>query len=145
MSMKIQTIEPEKPIEIDNMEAKPVIEMIDADDDKELKKSVEPMPVELEEEGTLGMAAKSEENICETDIEVTDADPQKRISENQDKDNVNNCSAENLMSASEPMECASVNSLASPKHTMATDVIMAESVSVRSNIWENVQLYKCTH
>lgn len=135
MSMKIGNSEPEKPIEIENMEAKPVIEMIDADDEKELKKSVEPMPVE-EEEGSLGMAAKSEENLCETDIEVTDADPRKRASEDQDKENVNNCSAENLMSASEPMECASVNSFASPKHTMATDVIMAESVSVRPNICE---------
>lgn len=104
----------------------------------ETKKSDESMPVE--DDSIIEMAQKIEENISEADVYV--AEPIEIITDNVksvedsliieqpiNKNDGLNTSGDHL-STTEPMECASVNSMASPKHIMATDVIMAESVSV---------------
>lgn len=116
------------------------LESIETEDEKLLgtKKSDELMPVE--DDTIIEMAHKIEENIAETDVEVADvADPigitsgitksddSLTIEQPLDKNDVLNV-ANDQLNASEPMECASVNSMASPKHT--NDVIMAESISV---------------
>lgn len=142
VSMKTDHDDFSKPLDFDKMEEKPFFdgETIDAEDDPKLidnKKLDEPMPVE--EDSVIEMTAKIEENICETDIDVADAVseilPAQKVGEpvvvnNQiNKNGDIRITPDNLNSA-EPMECVSVNSMASPKHTMAADVIMAESVSV---------------
>lgn len=98
------------------------LDAIEAEDEKlsDTKKSDEPMPVE--DDTIIEMAQKIEENIGETDVEVTEAPQSIQITNEPTKSN--------HLSTTEPMECASVNSMASPKHIMTTDVIMAESVSV---------------
>lgn len=111
-------------------------ETIEAEDDKlsDTKKSDELMPVE--DDSIIEMAHKIEENITETD-EVPDdiatvnvkSDDSLTIEQPLNKSDDLNSTPDHL-NAAEPMECASVNSMASPKHTMANDVIMAESVSV---------------
>lgn len=108
--------------------------------------SLPTIPVPVSSIGIPVMTMKIQD--AETDIEVTEAvveadadadvdadtEVEKVDLDNQDKDqDSHSASAENLMSTSEPMECASVNSMASPKHTMATDVVMAESGSVNNN------------
>lgn len=119
---------------------------IETGDEKflEIKKSDELMPVE--DDSIIEMAQKIEENIVEAaDVDV--AEPIEIITEHvksTEEDSLNieqplnkndglNTSGDHL-NATEPMECASVNSMASPKHIMTTDVIMAESVSVM--IWQ---------
>lgn len=113
----------------------------ETDDEKlsETKKSDELMPVE--DDTIIEMAQKIEENIVEADVDV--AEPIEITTENiksteedsltivqpLNKNDGLNTSGHHLNST-EPMECASVNSMASPKHIMTTDVIMAESVSV---------------
>lgn len=104
------------------------------------KKTDEPMPVE--EDSILEAATKIEESIAETDVEVSEITETIIIgTENRkcDESLINgpinknddlNVSTNDHLNSSEPMECASVNSMASPKHTMTTDVIMAESISV---------------
>lgn len=128
---------------------------IEAEDEKlsDTKKSDELMPVE--DDTIIEMAHKIEENIAETDVEVTEAlEPIDILSENVKSEDcltidqsLNRCdelnSSGDPLNSSEPMECASVNSMASPKHTMTTDVIMAESVSVRvlNDIFNNIILF----
>lgn len=118
-------------------------EAFDTEDDKlsDTKKSDESMPVE--DDSIIEMAHKIEENITETDVEVTDVEPIEITTEIIKTDDI--CAIEqplnksddlsattDQMSTAEPMECASVNSMASPKHIMTTDIVMAESVSVSS-------------
>lgn len=121
------------------------LDILDTEDEKfsDTKKSDEPMPVE--DDTIIEMAHKIEENIIETDIEVSElVEPIEIITEStklddsliieQPIDKIDDFnSISDHLNAAEPMECASVNSMASPKHTMATDVIMAESVSVITN------------
>lgn len=122
-------------------------ERIDTEEDEKTiesdskKNSVEPMPIE--DDVTIEMANKIEENLDASDIEVADAtetelDSSEQILKIDDVlvmepplnkiDNLNT-NSEHLNSM-EPMECASINSMASPKHIMATDIVMAESISV---------------
>lgn len=116
------------------------LESIETEDEKLLdtKRLDELMPVE--DDTIIEMAHKIEENIAETDVEVADvADPigitsgiaksddSLIIEQSLDKNDVL-IVANDQLNASEPMECTSVNSMASPKHT--NDVIMAESISV---------------
>lgn len=120
------------------------VEPIETEDEKlsDTKKSDELMPVE--DDTIIELAHKIEENIAETDVEVADAtDPigtDLDIEKAEDSLNpLNKCDVElnvvnDQLNVSEPMECASVNSMASPKHTMANDVIMAESISVSLKI-----------
>lgn len=118
---------------------------IDTEDEKfsDTKKSDESMPVE--DDTIIEMAHKIEENIIETDVDESElAEPigiatestklhdSLTIEQSHNKIDGFNSISDHLNSA-EPMECASVNSMASPKHNMATDVIMAESVSVMVN------------
>lgn len=104
------------PNDVEKMEEKPFsdVECVEGENDKR----GESMPVE--EDSGLD---KGDEHCCENDIDVGD---NGKIAGNGNGD-------EKLNSA-EPMECASVTSFASPKHTMNTmnnfDVVMAESVSV---------------
>lgn len=115
-------------------------ETIETEDQKlsDTKKSDESMPVE--EDTIIEMAHKIEENIVETDVEVSEipddiattnvkSDDSLNIEQPLNKSDDLNSTVDHLNS-SEPMECASVNSMASPKHTMTNDVIMAESISV---------------
>lgn len=115
-------------------------ETVDAEDDKlcDSKKIDEPMPVE--DDPILEIAAKIED---ETDIEVTDVaeTPSENVKVDEDlvvepalnkSDDLH--TTNDQLSATEPMECASVISMASPKHTMANDVIMTESVSVCNSL-----------
>lgn len=137
MTMKSQD---EQSIEIDKVEEKP---FSDEDDEKTLdsnKKDVEPMPVELEDDSVLEAAAKIEENICEGDVDVPEVNVNSLNSVTKNGEHTTNETNEKhgnvigtteALCATEPMECASLNS---PKHTMATDVVMAESVSVRDCI-----------
>lgn len=113
------------PNDVENMEEKPFsdVECVDGENDKrdESKKcEAEPMPVEVEEDSGLD---KGDEHCCENDIDVGD---NGKIAGNGNGDD--------KLNSAEPMECASVTSFASPKHTMNTitnfDVVMAESVSV---------------
>lgn len=119
------------------------VEPIETEDEKlsDTKKSDEMMPVE--DDTIIELAHKIEENIAETDVEVGDAtDPIGTDSEIEKAEDsliiehpLNKCDVElnvvnDQLNVSEPMECASVNSMASPKHTMTNDVIMAESISV---------------
>lgn len=118
------------------------LDAIDTEDEKfsDTKKSDESMPVE--DDSIIEMAHKIEENIGEADVEVTEiAEPIEVVSETTKSDDSTNIEQSHNKSndlstmgehlnATEPMECASVNSMTSPKHTMTTDVIMAESVSV---------------
>lgn len=117
-------------------------EAIETEDEKlsDTKKSDESMPVE--DDSIIEMAHKIEENISETDVEVSEVpEPIEIASVNVKYDDslpieqsLNKCddlTTGDHLNATEPMECASVNSMASPKHTMViNDVIMAESVSV---------------
>lgn len=114
----------------------------ETDDDKlsETKKSDELMPVE--DDSIVEMAQKIEENIVETDVEVTESIDiatesvksagNSSLTIEQPLNTIDglNASGDHLNST-EPMECTSANSMASPKHIMATDVIMAESISVK--------------
>lgn len=112
--------------DVEKMEEKPFsdVECVDNDIDKsgESKKcnDAEPMPVEVEDDNGLD---KNAEHCCENDIDVGD-----------DGKVTGNGSRDEKLNSAEPMECASVTSFASPKHTMNTlnnfDVVMAESVSV---------------
>lgn len=110
--------------DVEKMEEKPLsdVECIDGDNDKHCdakKCEAEPMPVEVEDDNLLD---KTIENGCETDIDVND---DGKIAGNGNRDD--------KMNSSEPMECASVASFASfasPKHTMTTDIVMTESISV---------------
>lgn len=108
------------------------------------KKIDEPMPVE--EDSILEAATKIEDSIAESDVEVSEITETVIIgTENRkcdgsliniepiNKNDDLNVSTNDHLNSSEPMECASVNSMASPKHTMTTDVIMAESISVCSS------------
>lgn len=113
-------------------------EAIDTEDDKlcDNRKIDEPMPVE--DDQILEIANKIEDNIVETDIEVIEVvENSSEHTKNDDTliiepaNKTDDLIATNdHLSIAEPMECASVNSMASPKHIMATDVIMTESVSV---------------
>lgn len=130
-------------------------EAIETEDEKlsDTKKSDESMPVE--DDTIIEMAHKIEENICETDVEVSEVpEPIEIASVNVKSDDsltieqpINKCDDLNTtgdhLNSTEPMECASVNSMASPKHTMViNDVIMAESVSVSLvNVLECFKLY----
>lgn len=139
MSMK-SNVDSENPDESNDVGPTPFptdeSERIDTEDEKNSdsdskKNSDEPMPVE--EDQIVEMAHKIEENLVETDVEVADvalnASDNSKIDDSLSLNKNDNATNEHL-NATEPMECASVNSMASPKHTMATDVIMAESVSV---------------
>lgn len=107
--------------------------------DDDIKRLDEPMPVE--DDTILEPANKSDEHITETDIEVrsvtendavvTDdiAKSDEIIADVPPLDKSDELSTA-TMGSIEPMECASGNSMASPKHAMATDEIMLESVSV---------------
>lgn len=126
-----------------------VAEAIETEDEKlsDTKKSDESMPVE--DDTIIEMAHKIEENISETDVEVSEVPEPIDIAsvivkaddsfeQPLDKCDELNTTGDHLNST-EPMECASVNSLASPKHTMViNDVIMAESISVSFNGKTNV-------
>lgn len=119
------------------------LDTTETEDEKfsETKKSDELMPVE--DDSIDEMAHKIEENIVETDVDVAEpieitteivkANEADALSIEQplNKNDGLHASGDHL-SSSEPMECASVNSMASPKHIMTNDVIMAESVSVNS-------------
>lgn len=121
-----------------------VPEAIETEDEKlsDTKKSDESMPVE--DDTIIEMAHKIEENISETDVEVSEVPEPIEIAsvivksddsfeQPLDKSDELNTTGDHLNST-EPMECASVNSMASPKHTMViNDVIMAESISVSFN------------
>lgn len=136
-----------KPIEIDKMEEKTFSDSdtIDAEEGKsdDSKKDVEPMPVEVEDESIIQMASKIEGNIAESDdVEVTESASEPIVHNSKAVQNEiilangNGKSDENggnfvpQSNNVEPMECASANSIASPKHNMVTDVIMSESGSV---------------
>lgn len=124
------------------------LDEIDTEDEKlsDTKKSDESMPVE--DDSIIEMAQKIEENIGETDVEVIEpieiitepieiiTDPIKLqdtiITEQSLIKNDDLSVMSDHLNTIEPMECASVISMASPKHTMTTDVIMAESISVGS-------------
>lgn len=105
----------------------------------ETKKSDESMPVE--DDSIVEMAQKIDDNIVETDVDVIEPidiatesvkslGDSIAIEQSLDKnDGLSACS--DHLNSTEPMECTSINSMASPKHIMATDVIMAESVSVK--------------
>lgn len=117
------------------------LDTTEAEDEKlsETKKSDELMPVE--DDSIIEMAHKIEENIGEADVDVAEPiEITTEIVKSNEEDSLNleqplnkndglNTSGDHL-NTSEPMECASVNSMASPKHIMTNDVIMAESVSV---------------
>lgn len=116
-------------------------ETIETEDEKlsDTKKSDESMPVE--DDTIIEMAHKIEENISETDVDVSEVPESIETSlinvksddcleQPLNKNDDLNTTVDHLNTA-EPMECASVNSMASPKHTMIiNDVIMAESISV---------------
>lgn len=119
------------------------VEAIESEDEKlsDTKKTDELMPVE--EDTIIEMAQKIEENLVENDVEVSDVtDPigiashiakseeSLAIEQPLDKSDELHTVESDQLNSSEPMECASVNSMASPKHTMTNDVIMAESISV---------------
>lgn len=117
------------------------LDTIEAEDEKlsETKKSDELMPVE--DDSIVEMAHKIEENIVETDVDVAEPiEITTEIAKSNEHDsftieqplNKNDglITSGDHLNSSEPMECASVNSMASPKHIMTNDVIMAESVSV---------------
>lgn len=121
------------------------LDTTEAEDEKfsETKKSDELMPVE--DDSIVEMAHKIEENIVETDVDV--AEPieitTEHVKSNEDdslaiEQPLNNndrfITSGDHLNTSEPMECASVNSMASPKHIMTNDVIMAESVSVNAAV-----------
>lgn len=103
------------------------------------KKLDEPMPVE--EDPILEIANKTDAISNESDVEVRSINENDVIEteslEKSDEilievpphDKSDELSIATMNSA-EPMECASGNSMASPKHAMATDEIMLESVSV---------------
>lgn len=113
--------------------------VLDTTDDEKLsetKKSDESMPVE--DDSIIEMAQKIEENIGEADVDVAEpiecSTGNVKSTDNHSlnieqplnkNDGLNTCG--DHLNSTEPMECASVNSMASPKHIMATDVIMAES------------------
>lgn len=108
----------------EKMEEKPLsdVECNDGEHDKlsETKGcDSEPMPVEVDDDKVDG-------NCCENDIDVND---DSKVAAN-DNSHVNNKLTGEILNSAEPMECASVASFASPRHTMTTDVVMAESVSV---------------
>lgn len=133
--MNVKTIDSNAGVKLDD--GSNDLDTIEAEDEKlsETKKSDELMPVE--DDSIIEMAHKIEESIVETDVDV--AEPIEITTEivksaEEDEQSLNkidglSTSGDHLNSA-EPMECASVNSMASPKHIMTTDVIMAESVSV---------------
>lgn len=116
------------------------LDTTETEDEKlsETKKSDESMPVE--DDSIIEMAHKIEENISEADVDVAEpieittehvksVEDSLNIEQPINKNDGLNAPGDHL-NTTEPMECASVNSMASPKHTMATDVIMADSVSV---------------
>lgn len=113
--MNMKTDDDEKPLSD--------VECGDAENDKDFNGSkkceAEPMPVEDD-----NVLDKTDENCCETDIDVSD---DSKVAGNGNADDKSH-----LNSTSEPMECISVGvtSFASPKHTMTTDIVMAESISV---------------
>lgn len=121
-------------------------ERIDTEDEKTIesdskKNSVEPMPIE--DDSTIEMSSKIEENLDASDIEVaeateTDLDSSEQILKINDalvtEPPLNKIDNLNTNNTTEPMECASVNSMASPKHLMAIDIVMAESISVSSEL-----------
>lgn len=111
--------------DIEKMEEKPFsdVEGVDNENDKRCdakKCDAEPMPVEVEDDSGLDKGAAL---CCENDIDV-----------GENGKIVGNGNRDEKLNSAEPMECASVTSFASPKHTMNTmanfDVVMAESVSV---------------
>lgn len=122
--MNMKTDDDEKPLSD--------VECGDAENDKDFNGSTkcdaEPMPVEDD-----NVLDKTDENCCETDIDVSDDSKVAGNGNHDDKSLLN--------SAAEPMECVSVGvtSFASPKHTMTTDIVMTESVSV-SDIEFHIQL-----
>lgn len=140
MSMKTDS-------DCDKIDEKP---FLDVDGDKlcNNKKLDEPMPEDNEEDGVLlQMATHIEENITETDVEVTDSsdilDKCKDDIDDITKDDkvaVNGTGPERMTvvetnfssnNTAEPMECVSIStSMASPKHIMVNDIIMLETVSV---------------
>lgn len=138
MNVKIGNVDDKLGNESTSLEVE--VEPIETEDEKlsDTKKSDELMPVE--DDTIIELAHKIEENIAETDVEVGDAtDPigtDSEIEKAEDSLNaLNKCDVDlhvvnDHLNVSEPMECASVNSMASPKHTMTNDVIMAESISV---------------
>lgn len=112
----------------------------EAKDELDNKKLDEPMPVE--EDSILETVNKIDAIINESDVDV------RSIAENDVIETESLGKSDEIllevppldksdemssatMNSAEPMECASVNSMASPKHAMATDEIMLESVSVR--------------
>lgn len=136
-----------KSIEMDKMEEKTLSDSdtIDADEEKTVdsKKDVEPMPVEVEDDSVIQMASKIEANITEPDdvtesasesiLENLKTEQNSLIVENgkANENGENSENGENIQNnVVEPMECASANSIASPKHNMTTDIVMSESGSV---------------
>lgn len=104
--------------DVEKMEEKPLsdVECVDGEIEKlteEKKCEAEPMPVEDDQ-----VVDKAGDH-CENDIDV-----------GEDGKIADNGIREDKMNSTEPMECASVASFASPKHIMTTDVVMAESLSV---------------
>lgn len=105
----------------------------------DIKRLDEPMPVE--DDAILGAANKIDDIISETfaaaqsvsenvAVETDDnGKPEEILTDAVPLDKSDELSTATMGSA-EPMECASGNSMASPKHAMATDEIMLESVSV---------------
>lgn len=109
------------------------------DVDVEDTKKDEPMPVE--DDLILETVDKSDESIAETDIDVHSVNENYGIasectvkSDESLPDDVPLNKSDELGTATmglvEPMECASVHSMPSPKHIITTDEIMLESVSV---------------
>lgn len=107
--------------DVEKMEEKPFSDAECADGDIDKESKAEPMPVESEDDNGLDKAGG---NGCETDIDVGD----EKIVDNGIRD------SKLLLNSTEPMECASAASFASPKHTMTNDIVMAESLSVRFRI-----------
>lgn len=97
--------------------------------DGELKKcEEEPMPDEAEDDKMLD---KGRDNCCESDIDVGD---DRKVASNGNRED------KPPSNSAEPMECASVASFASPKHTMTTDIVMAENVSVNDRMVQSISL-----
>lgn len=156
MNLKnVNNLENKSDVRTDNDEL--VAEAIETEDEKlsDTKKSDESMPVE--DDTIIEMAHKIEENICENDVEVSEVlEPIEIASiivksdvsfeQTLDKSDELNTIGDHLNST-EPMECASVNSMASPKHTMViNDVIMAESISVSFNekqFFKSIVITRC--
>lgn len=107
--------------------------------DEDAKKLDEPMPVE--EDSILETVDKVDEILTEADVDVHSINENdgigsecivksEEISSDTELLDKSDESSTATMGLAEPMECASVNSQASPKHAMATDESMLESVSV---------------